>query len=32
MPLRVYCTGTLNSLSDSLDYITSLFSEWPVDL
>ena len=32
MPLIVYCTAVLNSLSDSVSYITFLFSEWRIGL
>ena len=30
MPLIVYCTAALTSLSDSIRYITFLFSEWRI--
>ena len=30
MPLIVYCTAALASLSDSVSYITFLFSEWRI--
>ena len=30
MPLIVYCTAVLTSLSDSVSYITFLFSEWRI--
>ena len=29
--LIVCCTAALTSCSDSASYITSLFSEWPID-
>ena len=32
MSLIVYCTAALTSLSDSLSYITFLFSEWRIRL
>ena len=28
MPLMIYCAATLASFSDSISYITYLFSEW----
>ena len=30
MPLIVYCTAVLTSLSDSVSYITFLFLEWRI--
>ena len=30
MPCKVYCTAALTSLSDSVSYITFLFSEWRI--
>ena len=30
MPLIVYCTAALTSLSDSVSYITFLFPEWRI--
>ena len=30
VPLMIYCTAALTSLSDSSSYITFLFSEWRI--
>ena len=30
MPLMIYCTAALTSFSDSVSYITFLFSEWRI--
>ena len=30
MPLMIYCTAALTSFSDSISYITYLFSEWRI--
>ena len=30
MPLMIYCTAALASFSDSVSYITFLFSEWSI--
>ena len=32
MPLMIYCTAALTSFSDSISYITYLFSEWRIQL
>ena len=32
MPLIVNCTAALTSLSDSISYITFLFSEWRIQV
>ena len=30
MPLMIYCTAALTLFSDSVSYITFLFSEWRI--
>ena len=30
MPLMIYCTAALTSFSDSISYITFLFSKWRI--